>query len=728
MNAARLRFEWLVLLVLAVSGALASQAGGLTSRIDNQLLDFGTALVRPPVDPQIVIVTIDDQSVAEIGQWPWPRDVHAQLIDQLTQEGARLIVLDILFPEPSSPEADAALADAMERSAIVVLPHSFVARPNSATGVDPLWPLDSFRRSSASVGHVVAQPDDDGVLRRFDLALETDLDVYPHLAVQALALLEPGGQSEVGLPKQAIIPFHPEAAFYRQPAAEVIAGSTVSGFFKDKIVLIGATAQGLGDRYSVPSGSIAIMSGIGAQANLIASLRQNALISPMGMAFQSTLAIVLIAGLFMAFWYLPPRYVLLCAVGVVAIVLAISMALLAGGHVWFAPGSIMVAAILAYPLWSWRRLSHVSRYLDREAERLRDPGSAPRSGEGLDYVTAQVEQLRRLIKTVRGSLAFLQQVIEAAPDAIVVLDHSGNVEMLNERAGALFPAWNPQDKMSFDSLLASSGAVLDADGGELSASKGQTYLIARADIAEPDDPNVSGEIIALRDVSDLRRLDEERRQMLEFLSHDMRTPQVAIVGLTDQAKRENTGQGLASDMVARIRAQAQRTLKLADDFVQLARLERPSLTLTDSDIGALIEEACDRAYAPSLAKQVVIEQALPEEPCFARVDASLIARMLDNLIGNAIKYSDAGTTVRVSLSCPGAGSVTLEVADHGPGLSPERIADPFARFGAHSTHAGPSSGLGLALVKKVVDSHAGSIAVTSRAGAGTAFAITLPLD
>ena len=181
-------------------------------------------------------------------------------------------------------------------------------------------------------------------------------------------------------------------------------------------------------------------------------------------------------------------------------------------------------------------------------------------------------------------------------------------------------------------------------------------------------------------------------------------------------------------MVARIRMQAERTLKLADDFVQLARLEQPSLMVSDSDIGALIEEACDRAYSPALAKRIVIEQHLPEDPCFANVDASLIARMLDNLIGNAIKYSDEATRVLVSLEISGESAMVITVSDEGPGLSPERQAEPFARFGAHSTHAGPSSGLGLALVKKVVDSHSGSIEVNSSPQSGTSFRITIPLN
>lgn len=726
MNPTRLMVEWAILLALAIAAALYAQTSDWTARIDNQLLDFGSSLTRPPLDPDITLVTIDDESLAQIGVWPWSRDRHAQLIDQLERDGARLIVLDILFPEPSESGADEALAQAVERSGKVVLPHSFVARRNSVDAIDPLWPLPALRAASAGVGHVDAAPDPDGVLRRFDLSFRTLDDAFPHAAVRALEASGADTSKWLERGEPVIIPFRSESEFPRQRASAVLDGSTLPGFFKDKIVLVGATAPGLGDQFSVATSPVQIMSGLGTQANLLAALRAGSTITPVSAFAQGLAAIVLLVGLFLAFWYLAPRYVLLCAAGAAVLVLLASVALLGGARLWFEPASIMAAIVLAYPLWSWRRLSHVSRYLDREADRLDAEAGAAVADQGFDYVTAQVEKLRRLIRTVRGSLAFLEQVIEAAPDAIVVLNAQERVEMLNQKAAQVFPDWKAGAGMGFGEAVAASGAVLEKDGAELVSASGQTYLIARAAIVSPDSPETAGEIIALRDVSDLRRLDDERQQMLEFLSHDMRTPQVAIVGLTEQA---GAGAGSVNgDTVARIRSQAERTLKLADDFVQLARLNTPQLAREDSDIGALIEEACDRAYAPARLKRITLDQALPEEPCFAAVDASLIARMLDNLIGNAIKYSPAQTRASISLEEGGDGTLTMVIRDEGPGLPPERLEKPFARFGAHSTHAGPSSGLGLAFVKRAVELHGGAIELHSEPGVGTSFTITLPIQ
>lgn len=728
MTSARLRLEWAILLLLAIVGASMLNVSAATYRIDNQILDTATALNRPAAQSDIVVIAIDDRSLREEGSWPWSRATHARLVDRLSDYGARLVVLDVLFIEPSDAEADDALAKAIRANGRVVLPHTFGPRPNTEAGEEAILPLSELANAALGVGHVMVQTDADGVLRRFDLEYALDGKVYPHLAITALRAL--GRTAPTGLREAApVVPFQPHASFPQLPASSVIDGSAPAGFLRDKIVLVGATAQGMGDRYSVAAGdfgsNVGLMPGVEAQANLLSALMQDAVIQPVDRVWHDGLAVVLLLLLFLAFWHLSPRYVLICALGLIGVLLALSVGLLAGARLWLAPASIVVMIMLAYPLWSWRRLSHASRYLDREAARLTGGAAVPGANTGLDYVTQQIEQLRGLIRTVHNSLSFLRRVIETAPDAIIVLDRKEAVQMLNARAAELFPDWEELEGATFGEFLWFSKVQLMREGTEMKTSDGRTFLIARADLGESDETGDTGSIIALRDVTDLRKLDDERQQMLEFLSHDMRTPQVAIVGLTRRAPAP--GETVDPETFHRIRRQAERTLKLADDFVQLARLESPNLQVEDADIAALVEEACDRAYVLTAAKSITLVQNVPEEPCFAEVDPSLIARMVDNLIGNAVKYSPEGSEVSVTLAAVSDDVVELTVADNGPGLPEARQAQPFARFGARSTGEGPSAGLGLALVKKVVDAHRGAIAVHSVAGKGTSFRITIPV-
>lgn len=726
MTSRRLMVEWAVLLLLAIAGASLLHAGPATDRIDNQLLDTATAFSRPAVDPDIVLVAIDDRSLREEGNWPWSRRTHARLIDRLTEAGARVVVLDVLLLEPGDDAADDTLAEAMRANGAVVLPHTFGPRPNTQFGEDAVMPIGKFTDAARGVGHAVVTTDPDGVLRRFDLAYMLDGASYPHLALVTMEAM--GLPLAEDLRRAApVIPFQPHSSFPQLSASSVIDGETPRGFLKNKIILVGATAQGMGDRYSVASGDVALMPGVEAQANLLNALMQDAVIAPVDRIWHDLLAAAILLVLFLAFWHLSPRYVLACALALIAGLVALSSALLAGAHMWLAPASIVAMIMLAYPLWSWRRLSHASRYLDREAARLTGVARERREISGLDYVTQQIEQLRGLVRTVHDSLGFLRRVIETAPDAIVVLDKSGRVQMLNARASDLFPDASDASSATFDDFVSASNAKLVRGGGELETGDGRAFLVARAELDADAAGGETGSIIALRDVTEARQRDDERRQMLEFLSHDMRNPQVAIVGLTRNLVKLDEPPDPA--IIGRIRTQAERTLKLADDFVQLARLESPELRIEDADVGALVQEACDRAYILAETNRVAVVQDVPEDPCFAEVDPSLIARMLDNLIGNAIKYAGEGARVVASV-VEDADTLVLTVSDNGPGLSDARRADPFARFGAHSgsSAAGPSSGLGLALVKKVIEAHRGTVTVETAPGAGTSFRIAIPVS
>lgn len=725
MNPLRLRLEWLLLLLLAFTGAVAGQWSEATLRLDNRLLDFASTLARPEANRAIFIVEIDDRALSEVGSWPWPRREHARLIDALDAAGAKLVLLDVLFIEPTDPADDDALAQAIRRSGKVILPHSFGIAANTIDDYQPVMPLPELAEAALGVGHVGALSDEDGVLRRFTLRQSVGEARMPHfslVALQALGLDLPPAPPRLGPDaNHPIIAFNPPGSFASISAADVLAGRVPAGLLQGKVVLVGASSAGMGDRYAVAAGTVELIAGVETQANLLNDLIAGKVIYPYREVVQTFVAAISLIALFLAFWFLPPRYGLVCAAALLVVLLAVSLALVPLAGRWLPIGSLMFVILLAYPLWSWRRLTAVSNYLDREARQL-EGKEASGDLEGVDFIARQVSRMRRLVHNVQDSLAFLRQVIEAAPDAILVLDRDGTAQMMNAQAQALFPHWQGGTVSGLEELLDDAQASYDRSRGEIATADGKTFLVARAPLGRGGE----GEIMALREVTEIRRREEERKQMLEFLSHDMRTPQVAIIGLTRQ------GEAAPPDMLGRIRTQAERTLKLADNFVQLARLEEAELQREDTDLGALLEEACDRFYAQAKARNITIEQSLPEEPMFAPVDAAMIARMLDNLLSNASKYAPEATTVTVALAQHADGYAVLSISDQGPGLPGERMADPFARFGAqdhkNAAGTGPSAGLGLAFVKRVADAHQGTVEVISAADQGTRFAVSLPLS
>lgn len=114
-----------------------------------------------------------------------------------------------------------------------------------------------------------------------------------------------------------------------------------------------------------------------------------------------------------------------------------------------------------------------------------------------------------------------------------------------------------------------------------------------------------------------------------------------------------------------------------------------------------------------------------DDPVFALADGAVLSRVLDNLVGNAIKYGATQVTLVVTATNERA---VVEIDDNGPGLPPERAGDPFMRFGSRASEGKGGAGLGLAFVSAAIAHHGGKITCRSQAGVGTNFRIELPLS
>jgi CHASE2 domain-containing sensor protein/signal transduction histidine kinase len=724
----RLAFEWLLLLIASLLIAALAANGELTRRLDFAILDFATSLVSREPAPDIAIVAIDERSLAAVGEWPWRRATHAQLIDNLRKAGAKQILYDVLLIEPGEPQDDTALAEAMSRHGNVVLPFSFLPIPNKAEGIAPEYPLPALADAAAALGHVEVTPDDDGVLRRFAQSVTIDGQAYPQFVTAALGLAgaAPNTIGDAQDDPWPIVPFRPGNAYPIIPAYAVVDGTVPQALLEGRTILVGATAQGMGDIHSVPSGGIGLISGVEAQANLLDALRSNRLIQELPFVWTMALAAIALLIQFFGFWKLPARSGIFLTIIVIAGIAATAIALVSLAQVWIAPGAALLVVGLAYPMWSWRRLTVVSGYLHREAEGLMATAGEA-TGEtsattGFDTVARQVNRLRQLVGDVSNALTFIRSAVEASPDATLVLDEDNRVMLANQAAMRLFNATPEPLGLSLTDLYFGQNIAVDAENGQITASDGRVFLIATAQLAGTL-PQIDGNrIIAFRDITELRRRQRENDELIQFLSHDMRSPQVSIIALTELLDAEN------EDVARRIRRQAQVTIGFADGFVQLARVREAGADFENHDLSFLLQETVDQAYALAARKRISLKRDISGDPIFADIDASLIARMANNLIGNAVKYTQAGGEVSVKLALLTEDEVQISVTDNGPGLPPGRMGDPFERFGPRSDVDELSAGLGLAFVKRVVDAHHGQIAVQENPGGGTIFAIRLPLS
>jgi signal transduction histidine kinase/CHASE2 domain-containing sensor protein len=719
----RLALEWFLLLLGGVLLAAVMAQGDMTRRLNLSMLDFAAALDPREPAPDIAIVAIDERSLAAVGEWPWRRTTHARLIDNLHKAGAGQVLYDVLLVEPGDPQDDAALAAAMARHGNVVLPFSFVPTMNTAAGTEPEYPLPILAEAAAALGHVEVVPDRDGALRRFALEVTIDGRSYPHFVRAALALS--GDDATITVPGRddpwPIVPFNAARSYPIIPAFAVLNGTVPNALVEGRTILVGATAQGMGDTHSVPAGEIGLMSGVEVQANLLDALRSGAMIRELALPWSVGLAGAALLIQFLGFWKLQARSGFVLSAALMAGIAAFAIALVPLARIWIAPGAALFVLALAYPLWSWRRLTVVSAYLHREAERLVAATGETTITAGFDMVAQQVNRVRQLVGEVSQALSFIRSVIEASPDAILVVDDDNCVMLANQAAARLFDQTSDPVGQSLVDLYINQNLSVDRDSAQITLQGGRVFLFASASLAGKLPDGEGNRIIAFRDITEIQERQRENDELIAFLSHDMRSPQVAIMALTQTLDADN------AQLAQRIRSQAQLTLGLADGFVQLARLRETGARRESHDLASVIQEAIDQAYGLAAAKQITIRRDLPDDPVFAAIDPGQIARMAANLIGNAVKYTQNEGEVMVKLALIAPDRVQIIVADNGPGLPAERRHDPFTRFGSRSSAHGPSAGLGLAFVKRVVDAHDGQIDVQPNPDGGTMFDIRLPL-
>jgi signal transduction histidine kinase len=253
---------------------------------------------------------------------------------------------------------------------------------------------------------------------------------------------------------------------------------------------------------------------------------------------------------------------------------------------------------------------------------------------------------------------------------------------------------------------------------------GWDYVVKRTDLGH------LGELpYVIRRNQDRQRLVRERNLFRSMLSHDIRNPLNVIFNYADMVADESGLSDGARQLLQRIKDNAASTLNLVSNFVELGRIEGGTLTLDRQPVSlpSLVRQVIARQEALGAVRGVtlILDAAddLPQVP----VDGAYMERVLTNLIGNALKFSPDDATVTVRLARDGDG-VALSVSDSGPGIPAEEIGMIFEKYRrGRTTAAVEGSGLGLFIVRSVVDAHGGTIDVTSRPGTGATFTIHLPL-
>jgi len=344
---------------------------------------------------------------------------------------------------------------------------------------------------------------------------------------------------------------------------------------------------------------------------------------------------------------------------------------------------------------------------------------------------------RRLAEQARDR-ARMEALLAGMVEGVIVVDPRGRLQLVNHAA---------QHMLRLDSVTIGRPYVetirLPAIA-ELVAA----VLFGRAanpvQLSPPRDPSRTimataapaagtpayGVVLVLHDITELRRVDQIRRDFVANVSHELRTPLTAIRGYVEALSEDDTGAEDRGRFLEIIGRHTQRMERLVKDLLRLARLDagQETLDVIPCDTRNLTDTVLTDVAQAAEERNQRVEVTIGPGADIVRADPAKLHDALRNLVANAITYSPARSRIGIDVTAAG-GRVTIVVSDQGPGIPEEdltRVFERFYRVDKSRARDPGGTGLGLAIVKHLIELHGGSVSVENRPEGGARFLITLP--
>lgn len=355
------------------------------------------------------------------------------------------------------------------------------------------------------------------------------------------------------------------------------------------------------------------------------------------------------------------------------------------------------------------------------------------------------ERLREFRRTGQARLMRIQRSTEQAfrflPDAIAVIDGSGKIEMATATAAEGFGMKPETDVHNqpfdmaatlFDQAVRTGRVAVPPERGALTQKfiRGEErYFQPKAVPIVDVDGQAAGVILILTDVTQQRQQDELKKGLISTASHELRTPLTSIRMAIHLLLEEKVG-GLTdkqAELLVAAREDSERLNSILEKLLDISRIEagKASADLTPQSAHQLVFDAVEPFRTPAKEHGLTLVTDLPEDVPEVLADLTLISHAFANLLSNALKYTDPGGTVTVSAVTEGE-FVRFTVSDTGRGIPAqylEKVMEQFFRVPGQVADSGV--GLGLSIVKDIIDAHGSTIRVESGTGEGSRFSFTL---
>jgi two-component system, OmpR family, phosphate regulon sensor histidine kinase PhoR len=364
----------------------------------------------------------------------------------------------------------------------------------------------------------------------------------------------------------------------------------------------------------------------------------------------------------------------------------------------------------------------------RERERVRTLLAAEQ-GQPTEVVLKRILRQRVHRDELAAVLFSREAVLEATPLPVLILDAEGRVARVNASARVALGGVDigaPAGDLAPELGRAVAGVLSGPPVDQVEMVAGAERRVWLAHLRSHPDADGRAAVAVLVDVTEDVDFREARRLFSAAVSHELRTPLQRIVGLVDTLALP-LSDGERAELVQAAEHEVQRMRELVDEMLLLAALDRGQAAMSEGDCDA--SAVAERVVAARVARARQSGMTL-------RVDAApglrvpigeqLLEVVIGNVVDNALKYAGEGAEVEVDVRGR-AGEVEVAVSDTGVGIAPEHLPHVFERFfRGEQSRSSPGSGLGLAVVKHIVEAHGGRARAESRAGEGAVVRLVLP--
>ncbi|MGK2962782.1 MAG: HAMP domain-containing sensor histidine kinase [Gemmatimonadaceae bacterium] len=398
-----------------------------------------------------------------------------------------------------------------------------------------------------------------------------------------------------------------------------------------------------------------------------------------------------------------------------------------------AVGALALSTFVAGRLTpSIREMTEVAQGLAGGDLTTRPPLHAP--GELNELASALgrlAEHLASRVTALRHEEVLLGSLVEALDEGVVTVDSGRRVTRMNAAARAILGIAQPVPFAA--DLLPRSRELMRAMDSALTGVATdpiETDILGRTVslIARPLLPG-KGILVALFDLTRVRRLETVRRDFVANVSHELKTPLTVIAGFAETLADDDVPEEMRRQFASTIHSNTERMRRIVDDLLDLSRLESGNWTPRSSDVD-LREVAAEVAASYAVAAQargLDLEITIDAGSEKIVADRTAVRQVLSNLVDNALRHTERGSVVIFGKS--GVNGTWVGVSDTGAGIAPAHLTRIFERFyrvdSARARHEG-GTGLGLAIVKHLIDAHGGRVTVESELGHGTTISVFFP--